>query len=128
MGSDEIMPELLRQQDPGSLGEGGWREVCHAGKAAVRSPPLQPDARLPARRESSKGRERVGMGCIQAGTACTWLVGRDLLGSVSGRWSWGHSGGAWRGGHPACAGGDRDGSAGGSGCPWERCWFWDTRK
>lgn len=58
MGSDEIMPELLRQQDPGSLGEGGWREVCHAGKAAVRSPPLQPDARLPARRESSKGRGR----------------------------------------------------------------------
>lgn len=26
MGSDEIMPELLCQQNPGSLGEGGWRE------------------------------------------------------------------------------------------------------
>lgn len=108
MGSDEIMPELLRQQNAGSPGEGGWRELCHAGKA-VRSPPSSVTLTAGPGGEF----QRPGSAAESGNEVCPgWhcvLVGKDLLGS----WSWGHFWGAWRGGHPACAGG--------SGCPWERC-------
>lgn len=108
MGSDEIMPEVLRQQNPGSLGwmEGGLS--CWEGSGEITPPSsvtLAPGLQGEFQRAGG-----VGMRCVQhvahgQGSAGICVRG---LGSF-----WGVHGGV--GTQPVLRAAD------GFGCPWERC-------